>query len=355
MREKTLTRMIRVALVPALTAGVCLAAVAQNSSMTQEPTATGTQATANAHSMSATGKTAQNSGYRGMRASKVIGMEVRNPKGENIGKINDLVVNMRTGDVRYSILEFDPGIFKGEKLFAVPTQQLRMGKEGDTLVYNMTRDKLEKAGVERAGWDKTFRDPSYLRNQDRAWGMKQPSDGALAHRVSDLIGKDVRSRAGDDIGEIEDLVINMGAQKVHYAVLSFDPSMLTGEKRYLFPLRSFGMKADDDELTLNVDKDMLARMKSYPADGYDSLNDQAFANEIDRYFVAVVPVMTASTGNSGSMQKGQDQGTSNAAMDSNFKRMDTNGDGQISKEEFAAHGGMGMKRSGRSDASTMNK
>ena len=356
MREKTLTRMIRSALLPTLTAGVCLAAAAQNSTMNKEPVAAGTPTMSTHGSTMASGKAAHNAGYRGMQASKMIGMEVNNPKGVNIGKINDLVVDMRTGDIRYSILEFDPGIFKGEKLFAVPTKQLHMDKQGDALVYNMTRDKLEKAGVDRSNWDTTFRDPNYLRNQDRNWGMKQPSDdGARAHRVSDLIGKDVMSRDGNDIGEIDDLVINMSAQKVHYAVLSFDPSMLTGEKRYLFPLRSFTMKPGNDDLTLNVDKDKLARMKSYPADGYDSLDDQDFANEIDRNFVTIGPMMGATTGNGPSMRTGQDRVMNNAAMDSDFKRYDSNGDGQISKEEFMAHDRMGTKRPVRSDKSAMNK
>ena len=353
MRQNLITRTIRMAVLPSLAAGFCIAASAQNNTMT-----TGSANTATA---SATGKSSTNSSYRGMRASKMIGMEVHNPKGENIGKINDLVVNMRTGDVLYSILEFDPGVFKGEKLFAVPTKQLRMDAKGDALVYNMTRDRLEKAGdkigkagVDRSAWNTTFRDPNYMRNMNRNWGIQQPSNNTRAMRVSDLIGDDVNSRSGDDIGEIEDLVINMGAQKVHYAVLQFDPSMATDEKRYLFPLRSFTMKPDSDDLTLDVDKNKLARMKSYPADGYDSLNDQAFANEIDRYFVAVLPVTTASTGNGGSVQQGEGAGMNNAGMNnagmtSSFERYDTNGDGQISKEEFMAHHGTSAMQNGRSN------
>lgn len=60
-------------------------------------------------------------------------MEVQNPQGQDLGKISDMVVNMNTGDVRYAVLEFDPGIFKGEKLFAVPTKQLRMAPDRDTI------------------------------------------------------------------------------------------------------------------------------------------------------------------------------------------------------------------------------
>ena len=44
------------------------------------------------------------SNYRGFRASELIGKEVKNPQGEQLGEIEDLVVHMTTGDVRYAIL-----------------------------------------------------------------------------------------------------------------------------------------------------------------------------------------------------------------------------------------------------------
>ena len=71
-------------------------------------------------------------------------MKVQNPQGQDLGKISDMVVNMNTGDVRYGVLEFDPGIFQGAKLFAVPASQLRMAADRDTISYNMSQDKLER-------------------------------------------------------------------------------------------------------------------------------------------------------------------------------------------------------------------
>ena len=113
--------------------------------------------------------------YRGLRASAIIGKEVRNPQGINIGKINELIVDMNTGDVRYAILEFDPGVFQGERLFAVPTNQLRMAADREELVYNMTRGRLERTAVNRADWKRTWRDPNYLADLDKTWGVVQPS------------------------------------------------------------------------------------------------------------------------------------------------------------------------------------
>src|SRR5690349_407031 len=55
--------------------------------------------------------------YNAMRASKLLGKGVRNAEGKDIGKIEDLVVDMDSGKVRYAMLAFDPGLFSPEKLF----------------------------------------------------------------------------------------------------------------------------------------------------------------------------------------------------------------------------------------------
>lgn len=239
--------------------------------------------------------------YRGLRASTIIGKEVRNPQGTNIGKINDLIVDMNTGNVRYAILEFDPGVFQGERIFAVPTNQLRMAADRDDLVYNMTRDKLEKTAVNRGDWNRTWRDPNYLANLDKTWGVMQPSRGARAHRVSDLLNQDVKNRQGNKIGEIEELVINMANQRVHYAVLEFDPSWAAPEKFYAFPLSAFNQTGVRDDVVLDVDRSKIQAMKAFPGSRYTSLNDPAWLVDVDRYFVTVLPTVVATrTGPAGS-------------------------------------------------------
>ena len=113
----------------------------------------------------------------------MIGKEVRNPQGKNIGRIRDMVVDMNIGHVRYAQLEFDPGNLRGERLFAVPTHL-----------------------------DRAWRDTDCLSRMDKAWGVMQPSDKARAYRVSDLLGMDVNSRSGEEIGEVEELVIDMASR-----------------------------------------------------------------------------------------------------------------------------------------------
>ncbi|APW46806.1 PRC-barrel domain-containing protein [Rhodoferax antarcticus] len=97
------------------------------------------------------------------------------------------------------------------------------------------------------------------------------------------------SPCGKDIGKIKDLVFDMKTSKIQYAVFSFDPSWFSSEKLFAFALTAFQARGDSDNLTLNVDKGMLASMKNFDADKWGSLNDLNRAA-----FINPVPTMSTS-------------------------------------------------------------
>jgi sporulation protein YlmC with PRC-barrel domain len=282
MELKSATWM-RAAFVPAIALSLTAQVLAANDNMptTQKPTAT--QSTQKQQA-------AQKQSYRGMRATQLIGMDVKSPEGKKLGEISDLIVDMNSANVRYAILAFDPGIFSGERLFAVPTSELRSGRGKNEVVYNMSRERLEKAGVEKNRWPGAVRDRDYLAGLDRTYGVVQPSEQRRAYSASELLGKDVNGRGGDDIGEIRDLVIDMNGQRVHYAVLAFDPSWAAPEKLFAFPVSAFRFTDGKDELAVDVDKSRLQTMRSFDQRIWTGFATPAFVTDIDRYLITITPV-----------------------------------------------------------------
>jgi hypothetical protein len=63
--------------------------------------------------------------YRGYMGTKLLGATVKNMKDEQLGKIEDLVINMNTGEVRYAILSFGGLLGVGDDWYAVPVRELR--------------------------------------------------------------------------------------------------------------------------------------------------------------------------------------------------------------------------------------
>jgi sporulation protein YlmC with PRC-barrel domain len=58
------------------------------------------------------------------RASKIIGTKVKNPNGENLGDIKDLVIDPENGQVVYGVVSFGGILGIGDKLFAIPWDAL---------------------------------------------------------------------------------------------------------------------------------------------------------------------------------------------------------------------------------------
>jgi sporulation protein YlmC with PRC-barrel domain len=91
------------------------------------------------------------------RTSDLIGMKVWNSKGEDLGKIDDLVVDGPTGKIRYAALSHGGFLGMGDKLFAVPWDQFKLSrdvaKNRTDLVLNVSLATLEKApGFNKDNW-----------------------------------------------------------------------------------------------------------------------------------------------------------------------------------------------------------
>ncbi len=92
-----------------------------------------------------------------VRSSAVSKLSVRNSAGEKIGTIEDLVISIDSGKVSYAALGFGGFLGMGEKLFAVPWNQLQVRTDHDEhyFVLNVSKDALKAA----PGFD--FADPNF--------------------------------------------------------------------------------------------------------------------------------------------------------------------------------------------------
>lgn len=72
------------------------------------------------------------------RASQLIGKDVQNQQGEEVGEISDLMLNTR-GNIDFLILS------RGDDLVPIPWQAVKQPGAEDALVVNMDKAKLDKA------------------------------------------------------------------------------------------------------------------------------------------------------------------------------------------------------------------
>ena len=88
-----------------------------------------------------------------MGATTLIGDDVCNPHGEDVGEIKEIMLDMRNGEVAYAVLSFGGFLGMGEKLFAVPWRALQLDTENKRFVLNVDQDRLKNApGFHKSNW-----------------------------------------------------------------------------------------------------------------------------------------------------------------------------------------------------------
>jgi sporulation protein YlmC with PRC-barrel domain len=84
---------------------------------------------------------------------------------------------------------------------------------------------------------------------------------------ADSIKKDkVVNDAGDNIGMIEELMIDLENGRVAYAVLSFGGFLGMGDKLFAIPWQALSMRLHEHAFTLNVPKDVLQNAQGFDKD-----------------------------------------------------------------------------------------
>ena len=96
-----------------------------------------------------------------LSASSILSDEVRNGSDEKVGKIEDLMIDLQGGQVRYAVMSFGGFLGMGDKLFAVPFEAFRVDAEHECFVLDVSKEKLENApGFDKDNWP-NFADPTF--------------------------------------------------------------------------------------------------------------------------------------------------------------------------------------------------
>lgn len=88
-----------------------------------------------------------------LSAGTLKGDEVRNAAGENLGKVEELMVDLPAGRVAYVVLSFGGFLGMGDKLFAVPPSAFTIDRAERCLVLNVDKERLKNApGFDKNDW-----------------------------------------------------------------------------------------------------------------------------------------------------------------------------------------------------------
>lgn len=124
-----------------------------------------------------------------IRASQLMGANIQNAAGEDVGEISDVVIDAGRGKVSYAAVTYGGFMGIGDKMFAVPWEAFRTVRDADDaddyhLVLDVTPEKMEGAtGFDQDSWP-NFADKGFTSELDKRYGIKRDAQGNVEFRVN---------------------------------------------------------------------------------------------------------------------------------------------------------------------------
>ena len=224
-----------------------------------------------------------------MRVSELVGKQVRNTQGENLGEISDVVIDVNNERVHYAILSFGGFMGLGDKKFAYPMRTLNASRDGDHVVLNVPKERLQQAPGFEEGRDPAWNasDDNYRAQVDQYFGdmvKVEPRPNMLLRRASNLMDANVNDAQGNDVGDIEDIVVDMQDGSVRFVVVSFDRGWTEPDRFTTLPLKAFLPAGNDDnDFALRVSQQQVATAPGFRRDRWQDMGtDQG--NRVGQWF-----------------------------------------------------------------------
>jgi sporulation protein YlmC with PRC-barrel domain len=222
-----------------------------------------------------------------LRARQLTGMKVENSDGQRVGTVRNLVLDMRTGELRYVVIGSGGflGVHATLKLAPAEVMSAATAKR-QTLAINATATQWNRAPAFKLSSLASLGEPGHAREISRFFTASSASiaatnalsttgseNGTNAPEPelklgSDLIGMRVVNEKQEKIGEVLDVLVSFGEPRPAFAIIS-SGRLFHREHQYAVPLRALGFSQKESKLTLNADAATLQQAPPF--------NQQAWA------------------------------------------------------------------------------
>jgi sporulation protein YlmC with PRC-barrel domain len=106
-----------------------------------------------------------------LSADSLQGTHVKNARGDALGEIKALMIDLASGRVAYAVLAFGGFLGLGDKYFAVPWSAMALDTEDEKFILDVSKEQLQAAkGFDKNDWP-DFADPTFHAATYRHYGQ----------------------------------------------------------------------------------------------------------------------------------------------------------------------------------------
>ncbi len=130
---------------------------------------------------------------------------------------------------------------------------------------------------------------SQYQNRGKVIGGGEPysdNDGPGPYIMSaeSLEGDKVVNPEGENLGEIETIMLDVPNGRIAYAVLSFGGVFGIGEKLFAIPWEALILDADEKRFILDIDMEQLKEAPGFDRDHWPAMSDNSWATSVHNYY-----------------------------------------------------------------------
>jgi sporulation protein YlmC with PRC-barrel domain len=114
--------------------------------------------------------------------------------------------------------------------------------------------------------------------------ISMPAADATLLRSSTLFGYRVKSPQREDLGKIEEIMIDMEAKRIAYAIVSFGGFLSLGDKWVPVPWEALTFMPDERLLVLQIEKEKLQKAPNFEKTTLPELANRQWGAVIHAYY-----------------------------------------------------------------------
>jgi sporulation protein YlmC with PRC-barrel domain len=228
------------------------------------------------------------------RANKVIGKTVYTSDNQKAGKLENLVVDLESGRILFAVV--GTGILGvGGHDYAVAPGAFS-DAQGETLRMNIDKAKFTSAPEFSSNVDQpeqlaqaSFVHQVYQHFGQTAWwkGDTASSDSGTfrnVHKAKDVIGMKVKNVNNEDVGKVDNLMVNLSAGRIAYAILDPDASFNVGNNLFALPPDALTWNKDQKVLTSDVTREKMTSAPQFSKEQWQMLSDPSYGAKVYRHY-----------------------------------------------------------------------
>jgi len=274
-----------------------------------------------------------------IRASDLLGYRVYDQQDEELGTVHDMIVGQRNEDLAYAVLSVGGFLGIGDKLHLVPWWAFTFDQTDSRLFLSVDPQVLKDAptyspdelpNVVDPNWDadillfweaidiapaatstiastesvtettgitetqnvtetaSTTDTDSTTETAEITAGVAVASSGPSSvvslNDLMDYMVYSVKDEQGEDLGYIEDIMINPQRGRIEYMILSFGGFLGIGDKWFAIPLDATEVQMEKQTIVLDVTPDLLKAAPGFDKDELPNTADANWDQEIRDYW-----------------------------------------------------------------------